>query len=349
VVIGNEALFTREKPLKTGLTGMDLVRLALERSRTAAEARETIISLLEEHGQGGDCGYRRRFRYMNSFLIADPGEAFVLETVRKWWAWKKVSTVWTISNIASLENDFDACSPGLIDNALERGWCKDWRKFSLRKCYCEPVVTALAAGARRQARSAALCAKTPGKLTAADMMAILRDHGGDEFYEASSGGTSICMHAADALVRRSQTVGSMVSVLGTGKKLHFATGSSNPCLSPFFPVFGSDADLPSGYGPGSDHPSRTAWWWEAEILHRRAQDRFVPVSRIMARDLASYENEMLESVGKSGVDRQSMDLWFERARGAAFGLAGRLETLPARRPPLFYRLYWRRINSQDGI
>jgi len=38
VVIGNEAIFTREKPDKIGLTGMDLVRLALERSQTAKQA-----------------------------------------------------------------------------------------------------------------------------------------------------------------------------------------------------------------------------------------------------------------------------------------------------------------------
>ena len=95
VVMGNEALFTREKPNTTGLTGMDLLRLALERSQTAREALETIIELLEKYGQGGNCGYRQKFSYMNSFLIADPGEAYVLETVKSWWAWKQVKDYWS--------------------------------------------------------------------------------------------------------------------------------------------------------------------------------------------------------------------------------------------------------------
>jgi dipeptidase len=38
VVIGNQAVFTRQPTSKTGLTGMDLLRLALERAQTAQEA-----------------------------------------------------------------------------------------------------------------------------------------------------------------------------------------------------------------------------------------------------------------------------------------------------------------------
>ena len=131
VMIGNEAIFTREKPSATGLTGMDLLRLALERGRTAREALDTIISLLEEFGQGGNCGYRQKFFYMNSYLIADAGEAYVLECVKSWWAWKKITGIWSISNVLSLGKDFDAASPGLIENAVKKGLNKGVKNLLL--------------------------------------------------------------------------------------------------------------------------------------------------------------------------------------------------------------------------
>ena len=59
VVIGNEAVWSRlsddDFDLRPRLLGMDLLRLGLERGNTAEEALETIIKLLEEFGQGGQC------------------------------------------------------------------------------------------------------------------------------------------------------------------------------------------------------------------------------------------------------------------------------------------------------
>lgn len=87
VAIGNEAVFTREPYNKApGLIGMDYIRLALERADTARRALEIIVQLLEIYGQGGNCGFRHETYYHNSYIIADPQEAWVLETVGKQWA-----------------------------------------------------------------------------------------------------------------------------------------------------------------------------------------------------------------------------------------------------------------------
>ncbi len=103
VVIGNEGVFT--KPLqeaiaaakegrgpKPGPTGMDLVRLGLERSRTAREAVETIASLTEKYGQfgAGLPGLGLAGAYDNSYLIADAKESWILETAGTRWAARKI-------------------------------------------------------------------------------------------------------------------------------------------------------------------------------------------------------------------------------------------------------------------
>ena len=52
VSIGNEAVFTKSKTKTPSLIGMDFIRLALERTKTAKQASEEIIRLLLEYGQG---------------------------------------------------------------------------------------------------------------------------------------------------------------------------------------------------------------------------------------------------------------------------------------------------------
>ncbi|MBU0528234.1 acyl-CoA--6-aminopenicillanic acid acyltransferase, partial [bacterium] len=87
VVIGNEAVFTKMPTEKEGhLTGMDLLRLALERADTSQIALEFIIELLADFGQGGPCGFEdKKLTYHNSFIIADSSEAWVLETSAHLW------------------------------------------------------------------------------------------------------------------------------------------------------------------------------------------------------------------------------------------------------------------------
>ena len=112
--IGNEAVFTREKREKQdGLIGMDLLRLALERCRSAKEALKLITTMIGEYGQGGNCGFHKAFYYDNAFLIADENEAYVLETAGRSWAVKKAGEVETISNCLGLRADYEAASAGV--------------------------------------------------------------------------------------------------------------------------------------------------------------------------------------------------------------------------------------------
>src|SRR5262249_57872199 len=70
VAIGNEALHTRAEPAETGLLGMDLVRLGLERGRTAAEAKRVITEHLARYRQRGSAAHGATRRYHKSLTRA---------------------------------------------------------------------------------------------------------------------------------------------------------------------------------------------------------------------------------------------------------------------------------------
>ena len=113
VSIGNEAVFTRAKHRREGLLGMDLVRLALERSRTAKGALDTITKLLDTYCQGGTNSFFRDYFYDNSFIISDRESAWLLETAGEFWVAAEVRDHYSISNILTIHSDYGICSEGL--------------------------------------------------------------------------------------------------------------------------------------------------------------------------------------------------------------------------------------------
>ena len=126
VVGGNEAVnsfLADELGDEPRLLGMDLLRLGLERGRTAREAVDVICALLEAHGQGGACEEGGDWTYENGFLLADATEAFVIETAGvRHWAVERVppGKSRNISNGLSIRT-IDECSKGLKELCIERG------------------------------------------------------------------------------------------------------------------------------------------------------------------------------------------------------------------------------------
>nr|BAG58619.1 unnamed protein product [Homo sapiens] len=86
---------------------MDLVRLGLERGETAKEALDVIVSLLEEHGQGGNYfeDANSCHSFQSAYLIVDRDEAWVLETIGKYWAAEKVTESITVQTMMNTLRD----------------------------------------------------------------------------------------------------------------------------------------------------------------------------------------------------------------------------------------------------
>jgi dipeptidase len=240
VVIGNEAVFTRQPYAATGLTGMDLLRLGLERGATAEQAVETITGLLETHGQGGGCGHEHRaFTYHNSFLVADPRGAFVLETAGRRWQAERITGAYSISNGLTL--------PGLADES-------DRMRTHVSACRVRRARTLAAAGRAVDVR---------------DLVRAMRDHG-DEVeprYRLLNGAMAApCMHAG-GVAAASQTTASWVAELGSNAVRHWVTGTAAPCTGLFKPVR-VEEPLDLGSAP-TDRADSSSLWWRHERLHRR--------------------------------------------------------------------------------
>lgn len=272
LAIGNEALFTRIPYKKDGgLLGMDLLRLALERAATAREGVKIITDLLAQFDQGGDHGLAHKTYYHNSYILADPRDAWVLETAGQHWAAKQIRGIYSISNGITIENDFDLASPELVSFAVKQGRCKNESDFSFARCYSDFIFTRFSDCRKRRARSMDLLNSERGQITVETMMHALRDHGQADGSQRSAdeslAGADICMHAGFGPIRISQTTGSMVSYLDAKAPLHFVTGTAAPCTSIFKPVW-VDASLPdTGPAPVETYDPSTLFW-RHELLHR---------------------------------------------------------------------------------
>jgi secernin len=166
-----------------GPTGMDLLRLGLERGRTAREALQVIAGLIENYGQfgSGTPGAGLEGAYDNSFIIADGREAWVLETAGRKWAAKKVAGgTASISNKLSLTKDFDRASKDLAGHAVASGWWPkdEERELDFTAAYIDDSPSGLEAAERsrvRQSCSAGLLAASAGRVTTEIMKKIARD------------------------------------------------------------------------------------------------------------------------------------------------------------------------------
>ncbi|MEW6435120.1 MAG: hypothetical protein AB1730_26770 [Myxococcota bacterium] len=336
VVGGNEAVFTRFPVEKSGLTGMDLLRLALERAGSAREAAQVIIELLAAHPQGGRMGLRNAgFRYHSSFLLADAREAWVLETAGPFWALERVRGVRTISNALSIVTP-DELHPGAADEARRRGWLGRGETFDFARCFASPPYRHLTGGWQRQARTTKSLAEASA---ARDVMRTLRDHRGAHPADGLRL-ESPCAHASWEPTRHAgQTTASMVSALTPSGARHWLTGTSSPCLSVFKPAR-LDVE-PDAYGPlAPERADEASLWWRHERLHRAVLRDWSARRGVVESERKALESQHLEDADVAGAwraHREALPGWLGRVAATAEVSGGK---------PLF-RAWWRRQTRRD--
>jgi secernin len=238
---------------------MDLIRLGLERGGTAREALDVVTALLEKHGQGGSPRHNdpKAECYDSSFILADPGEAWVLETSGRDWVSRRVHGVYSISNTPCVGSDFELASSPLRSRA-GLDFARDLGE------YTEHPQTS---GKTRCERSRHLLHERAGRIGVPDMMAMLRDHGGATDDKKPGTSPTICAHPG-----KGQTAASMVAHLHKDGVVAWCS-LVTPCIGIFLPFF-VDASVPDSLAQGAATFSAASPWWRVKRLLDRAAENW---------------------------------------------------------------------------
>jgi secernin len=285
VAIGNQTVFAREALGPVGLIGMDLVRLGLERARTATGAVEVMVALLEAHGQGGSGHVHLDWPYHNAFLVADPESAWILETSGRHWVARSVRDVANISNGLAIGADWERGAADVTSFAVGEGWwAADAGPVDFASAYTDAsgVPPNLCDGRRR--RGATLLDAGRGRHTPADLCAILRDHHADGAVRTprpfdDPDYFTLCMHA-DPL---DNTTAAMVAPLPRDRDAVVPAWVclGSPCVGAFLPLYLA-AEVPQALAAGVGEPDAVSPWWRTRALLslvERDFARWVPVVR----------------------------------------------------------------------
>jgi dipeptidase len=281
VAIGNERVATVHDAAQArpGLIGMDLVRLGLERARSAEEVLDILVDLITTHGQGGIADAAHQSAYDSSFLIADPRQAFVLDTSGTDFAAAPFPRGAAISNRLSVGSGWTRGSPG-----LEPG--DDFGRFRDPDASTDSADLRLAASRRFLDGQGA----TAGGLTPAATAQPPPSANGTE----PASGVSVCMHLSGGSVTAASLIVELPTDLAAGAPLRAYVALGSPCVSIYVPAFVRTAAGPPPFVP--KELSSESMWWAADVLRQRVEADPAAIGLI---------REVLDPV--------EAELWFEAA------------------------------------
>jgi secernin len=245
VAVARSAWQSKLPGTDVGLTGPDLVRLALERSRTARQALETVTDLVARYGQCRVSGRKAD----SAFLVADAREAYLVETAGSSWAWLECRDLRAVSDISLIRQDWQRLAPGLAEHTIAEGWWPDdGSKLDFGCINDEPLGSASAL--RRWGRASLLLEQQHGHIDLAFLRRLLSDHyEGTKFevdpLEPTDGPRSICRHMMPG--EDTGTTASFLATLPAADDVAVAwCAFGPPCLSVYLPIF-LDGELPEIY------------------------------------------------------------------------------------------------------
>ncbi len=245
---------------------MDLLRLALERAKTAQEAIDVITGLLKQYGEKANANMLMERTYENSFILVDTKECWVLETAGREWAAKQIKTKQGVSNCYSIRTEMDRVSENAEKIAREKRWLNPEEPFDFAKAYTGRLVSQ-PFGLQRYRRLNKLLEKQ-NVHDFGSLSSILRDHFDDEIIEPRFGETvgtfmSVCMHMRDW--GESEKSASLLAYYDEKIGIIGRYAPVQPCLSAYIPVY-MTGKLPEKMERAEKRFDEESLWWQVKRL-----------------------------------------------------------------------------------
>ena len=352
VCMGNESVFSREMNTREkALLGMDIVRLTLERSETAADAVRIVGELMERYGQGGNASFDTVFHYDNAYMIMDEREIWHVETAGKhYWAAKRVDGAYSISNYLSI------CTPdrmhgGLIENAVRKGYPVD-EPFDFAKAYVDWSSPVNRSGMLRRCCSYQMANKHANHFNVEHMVETLRAHYSEDAW--TDGDSCVCMHAKNPAHPEDvvcQTCSAMIAECRGRDTVMWGTGMGVTCIAPFQP-FWFDAYSKKQVFSYGEMDKGVDEWIRREGINRAILDGRIPAEQYK-EELHRLEKMWFARVEQVQPDRASRQALCDEIGDEADAFIGKWldfakTAAPAPLGTEDFQNYWKKKNGELG-
>jgi secernin len=204
--------------------------------------------LVEQHGQAALPGQSAPDGSDHAFLIADPVEAFAVETAGRHWVYQEMLEVRAAGNASIIRQDWDRISRGLAGNMIERGWWPgDGSKLDFAGTLSRDPM-GQASGMRRWGRATSLLEQQNGHIDVGFFRRLLADHYDGTHFEVEpqrspAGPVPLCQHGhgPDVSITRSSFVAQLSA--DTSHLPVYWCAFGPPCQSVYLPIF-MEGELP---------------------------------------------------------------------------------------------------------